>query len=124
MYYPILGMEPIVAFFYLHSILLFTIILLALLSNVKKLAGYKPLFNKTNSLIFLSYVSFHVFCVCIIIVSLFTSISTTFWLILYFKFCIAFGFFAFLLSALAVVLLPFGVLTFFLTLIKDIIKSK
>lgn len=123
MYYPILGMEPIVAFFLLHSILFFLIIVIFGLSNVKKLEGIKTYLNKTNALLFLVYLLFHIFCFCIIFLSVFvSSISTSFWLVLYIKFLIAMGVFAATICIIGVFLLPFGLFAITLNAIKNIIK--
>lgn len=119
----ILGMEPILAFFYLHVICLSAIVVLGILPKIKKLVRYKTFFSKATYLIFLLYFAFHAFCVCTILVSLFVSfIPTTAWFLLYLKLCIALGFFAFFLMVIGFFLLPFGVLTLILSLIKDTLK--
>ena len=119
----ILGMEPILAFFYLHVICLATIILLSILSRVKKLAEYSTFFSKTSYLIFLLYFALHAFCICTIFLSLFVSfIPTIAWFVLYLKLCIALGFFAFFLMVIGCFLLPFGMFTLILSLIKNTLK--
>lgn len=123
MYYSILGMEPIVAFYLLHSILFISIIFIFALSKVKKLQEIHNSLDKINIIILLLYYAFHAFCICMIFLSVFSSnISTQFWLILYLKFWIAMGSFIITLCAIAVFLAPFGLLGLTINAIKNVIK--
>ena len=123
MHYSILGMEPISAFFLLHVILLFLIIVNLVISKIKKLKAIKYSLQKASLLLLLTYFGFHAFCVCMIFISIFSSnISTEFWLVFYIKFWIAMGLFIFLLLAIAVFLMPFGIFALILNTIKNVAK--
>lgn len=124
MYYQILGLEPVVAFFLLHCILFFLLVTTVGLSRLKKLERIKASLDKINLIILLLYFGFHAFCVCMLIIGVFSnSVSGLFWLIFYLKFFITMGLFMAALLAIASVLAPFGILTVILNATKNVIKS-
>jgi len=117
-------MEPIVAFFLLHPILIFLMVFIFGISRIKKLERFKTSLEKANVLILLLYVAFHLFCFCVIFLSIFvSSISTTFWLVFYLKFLIAMGLFAGFACVVGIFLMPFGLFAITLNSIKNLIKS-